>query len=107
MLAPFFWFIVLLGAARDLQSRAFILESPGFTRGYNCFAPPELGNYASRLRCFILEQGLYYHIQSLCGLCVFARVIFFSIYNKFNPPGRVVWHRWGNSYSLGLPTSGR
>ena len=26
MLAPFFWFLGLLGAARDLQSRAFILE---------------------------------------------------------------------------------
>jgi hypothetical protein len=26
MLAPFFWFRGLLGAARDLQSRAFILE---------------------------------------------------------------------------------
>ena len=39
MLAPFFWFRGLLGAARDLQSQAFILESPGFTRGYNCFAP--------------------------------------------------------------------
>jgi hypothetical protein len=63
MLAPFFWFMGAAGAARDLQSRAFILESPGFTRGYNCFAPPELGNSASKLRYFILEQGLYYHIQ--------------------------------------------
>ena len=26
LLAPFFWFRGLLGAARDLQSRAFILE---------------------------------------------------------------------------------
>ena len=26
MLSPFFWFMGLLGAARDLQSRAFILE---------------------------------------------------------------------------------
>ena len=26
MLAPFFWFMGLLGAASDLQSRAFILE---------------------------------------------------------------------------------
>lgn len=26
MLAPFFWFKGLLGAARDLQSRAFIFE---------------------------------------------------------------------------------
>ena len=26
MLAPFFWFRGLLGAARDLQSRAYILE---------------------------------------------------------------------------------
>jgi hypothetical protein len=34
MLAPFFWFMGLLGAARDLQSRATILEAPGFTRGY-------------------------------------------------------------------------
>jgi hypothetical protein len=42
MLAPFFFGLggySRFVAARELQSRAFILESPGFTRGYNCFAP--------------------------------------------------------------------
>ncbi len=58
MLAPFFWFRGLLGAARDLQSQAFILESPSAAadRGYNCFAPPELENCASRLRCFVYNK---------------------------------------------------
>ena len=93
---------LVYGAARDLQSWAFILEifnsfnflyrpagaPPSLIssfpvrrggRGYNCFVPPELGNTASRLRCFILEQGLCYHIQSFCALRVFARLFFSKV----------------------------
>jgi hypothetical protein len=43
MLAPFFWFMGLLGAARDLQSRAFILEffvSPRWGSSFSHFIFP-------------------------------------------------------------------
>ncbi len=76
MLAPFFWFRGLLGA--------FILESPGFTRGYNCFAPPELENCASRLRCFcfitrfIIAYPIPLRLMFLCAT-------FFSLAKLVHP----------------------
>jgi len=45
MLAPFFWFMGLLGAARDLQSRAFILEffvSPRWGSSFSHFIFPRV-----------------------------------------------------------------
>ena len=70
MLAPFFWFRGLLGAARDLQSRVFILEffvSPRWGLSFSHFIfprPPRrtgllmVRSYGARTCCLNIELFL-------------------------------------------------